>query len=346
MGTTLYCGTGDGVATVTRQGSGGWTVEARGLSPYAVREVAVSPTASNILAAGTRGDGVWLSEDCGKSWTKPSYGRLGPGKVTSVVFDPHDPRTLWAGGEPIELFVSHNLGKSWDRVESVRETAGVTEVIYPVATVEPHVRCIAIDPTDANIMYLALQVGYILKTTNGGTSWRMLSNGLDEDVHVIVIDPSNPRTLLISTGGEGMRSGKASGKSLYRSEDGGESWQPIAMEFHQEYSATLAMHPHDPQTLVTCLANGNPGQWKRPSGPEAEIIGTHDGGRTWQALQSGVAAAEKPFAATMAYDSELPDHVYAGFRRGELAMSEDAGSHWTDLGIQLSAVNDVKVVHI
>src|SRR5829696_5029474 len=140
MATVLYCGTGDGAAIVSRQSSGGWSVDAQGLGPFTVREVAVSPVASNVLAAGTRGDGVWLSEDCGKSWTKLSYGRLGPGKVTSLVFDPHDSNTLWAGGEPIELFVSHNLGKSWERIDSVRETEGVTDVVYPVATVEPHIR--------------------------------------------------------------------------------------------------------------------------------------------------------------------------------------------------------------
>lgn len=346
MATKLYCGTGDGVATISRDGAGTWTVEAKGLAPYAVREVAVSPANPNILAAGTRGDGVWLSEDCGKTWTKPSYGRLGPGKVTSITFDVRDPNTIWAGGEPIELYVSHNLGKSWDRVDSVRATPGVADVIYPVPVVEPHVRCIAQDPSDAGTMYIALQVGYILKTTDGGASWRTLDNGLDEDVHVIVIDPTSPRTLLISTGGEGMRSGKAPGKSLYRSEDGGETWQPVAMDFYQEYSATLAMHPHDPSTMLSCVANGNPGTWKRPTGPEAEIIGTRDGGRTWQALQAGVPGEQKQFVAAMSYDAETPDHVYAGFRRGELAMSQDAGSSWTDLGIQLSAVNDVKVVHV
>jgi photosystem II stability/assembly factor-like uncharacterized protein len=346
MATTLYCGTGDGVAIVSREASGNWTLAKQALSPFAVREVAVSPSASNILAAGTRGDGVWLSEDCGQSWTKPSYGKPGPGKVTSVVFDPRDSQTIWAGGEPIELYVSHNLGKSWDRVDSVRAAAGVAEVVYPVAVVEPHIRSIAIDPSDGNIMYLALQVGSMLKTTDGGKSWRMLSEGFDADVHVIVIDPSNSKHLLISTGGEGSRSGKAPGNSLYRSEDAGETWAPVAMDFYQEYSATLAMHPHDSQTLVTCVANGNPGQWKRPSGPEAQMIGTHDGGLTWQSLTADGPSAEAPFAAAMAYDSEIPDHVYAGFRRGELAMSEDAGSHWTELGIKLSAVNDVKVVHV
>jgi photosystem II stability/assembly factor-like uncharacterized protein len=346
MATVLYCGTADGVATVSRDGEGPWQVEKQALSPFAIREVAVSPVAPNRVAAGTRGDGVWLSEDGGRKWAKPSYGKPGPGKVTAITFDPHDPNTIWAGGEPIELFVSHDLGKSWDTVDSVRQVEGVPEVIYPVAAVEPHLRCIAIDPTDPKTMYLALQVGNILKTSDGGASWRMLKEGLDEDVHVIVIDPSSSSTLYISTGGEGMRSGKAPGKSLYRSDDGGDTWQPLAMDFYQEYSATLAMHPRDPHTLLTCLANGNPGQWKRATGPEAELVRSRDGGRTWEALQPDLPVATKRFANSIAYDPAYPDHLYAGLRKGELTASYDGGVTWEDLGIQLAAVNDVKVAHL
>jgi photosystem II stability/assembly factor-like uncharacterized protein len=345
MTTKLYCGTGDGFVSVTQESSGAWTQSSHALAPFAIREIAVSPAAANIVAAGTRGDGVWLSQDCGQTWTKPSYGQPGPGKVTSLTFDPHDPNTLWAGGEPIELFVSHNLGKSWDRIDSVRETEGVPEVVYPVATVEPHIRSIAIDPRNRDVMYLALQVGYIIKTTDGGRSWRTLDNGLDEDVHVIVLDPSNPDTVFISTGGAGVRAGNAPGKSLYRSDDAGETWEPQAMNFSQTYSATLAMHPHDPRTLATCLAKSAPGGW-RNGGPQAEMVRTSDGGRTWQALQPDLPVEQKEFASAMAYDSEHTDHMYAGMRRGQLTRSEDGGNTWRELGIQLSAVNDVKVVQV
>jgi len=345
MATVLYCGTADGIASLRRDGEGPWELKGRALQPFAVREMAVSPDAPNRVAAGTRGDGVWLSEDCGLSWSKPSYGRPGPGKVTSVSFDPHQASTIWAGGEPIELFVSHDLGANWARLDGVRAVDGVEQIGYPVATVEPHVRCIATHPTDPKTMYIALQVGYILKTTNGGTTWRMLNNGFDEDVHVIVIDPKRPDTLYISTGGEGMRSGNAPGRSLYRSDDGGESWTPLAMDYEQEYSAALAMHPKDPNTLITCLARGNPGEWRRPSGAEAELIRTRDGGRSWEPLLTGAPSA-KPFAGAIAYDPANPDHVYVGARAGGLTASYDGGETWLPLGVELSAVNDIKVVHV
>ena len=56
----------------------------------------------------------------------------------------------------------------------------------------------------------------MLKATDGGSTWRRLDNGLDEDVHAVITDPSH---LYISTDGEGMRPGKAPGRSLYRSFD-------------------------------------------------------------------------------------------------------------------------------
>jgi photosystem II stability/assembly factor-like uncharacterized protein len=117
------------------------------------------------------------------------------------------------------------------------------------------------------------------------------------------------------------------------------------MNFSQTYSATLAMHPHDPRTLATCLAKSAPGGW-RNGGPQAEMVRTSDGGRTWQALQPDLPAEQKEFASAMAYDSEHTDHIYAGMRRGQLTRSEDGGNTWRELGIQLSAVNDVKVVQV
>ena len=49
--------------------------------------------------AGTRGDGVWVSEDFGASWKKPCYGKRGPGKVRCLAFDPRDANYHWFVGD-------------------------------------------------------------------------------------------------------------------------------------------------------------------------------------------------------------------------------------------------------
>jgi hypothetical protein len=135
--------------------------------------VAYSPSAPNRVFAGTRGDGVWLSENFGATWKKPCYGKRGPGKVRCLTIDPVDTDTLYAGTEPIDFFVSRDGAKSWDCLDSVWDIPFVASVTYPVATVEPHVRDIVVDPNDPKIMYVALQVGYILKTTDSGKNWEL-----------------------------------------------------------------------------------------------------------------------------------------------------------------------------
>ena len=81
----------------------------------------MSPAAPHRVFAGTRGDGVWVSEDYGVSWRKPCFGRRGPGKVRSVALDPSNPNRVYAGTEPIDLFVSEDAAKSWTRLDSATD---------------------------------------------------------------------------------------------------------------------------------------------------------------------------------------------------------------------------------
>ncbi len=100
MASILYLGTDEGVVTLKSEDGRSWKVEHHGLKDWQVPEVAVSPSAPNKVFAGTRGDGVWLSEDFGATWSKPSYGKRGPGKVRCLTIDPRDANTIYAGCQP------------------------------------------------------------------------------------------------------------------------------------------------------------------------------------------------------------------------------------------------------
>src|SRR5437867_9299645 len=120
MESVLYVGTEDGVAVARSPDGRSWEVTARGLEGWDVPEVTTVPGSPNAVIAGTRGDGVWTSDDFGETWVKPNRGkRGGPGKVRCVTVDPKHPRRLYVGCEPIDLFISDDLGQSWLRVESV-----------------------------------------------------------------------------------------------------------------------------------------------------------------------------------------------------------------------------------
>ena len=346
MASILYLGTDEGVVTLKSEDGRSWRIENHALKDWKVTEVAVSPAAPNKVFAATRGDGVWASDDCGATWKKPSYGKRGPGKVRCLSFDPTDPDILYAGTEPIDVFISPDAGKNWERLDSVWDMPSVKTTVYPVAAVEPHVRDIAIDPADHRTMYLALQVGFMLKTRDGGKSWQLLDRDLDADVHTIVLHPENPSRIFIATGGHDARAGVARGRALYRSEDGGASWQPMASEFREEYSVPLAIHPKKPDVIYSAIANGQPSQWrKRASGAEAFFIRSTDGGRSWQKVDHGLSNAGRSFVEAFAFEPVNPDCMFAAQRNGDLFGSQDAGACWFKIDVKLPQLSDMKAAH-
>jgi photosystem II stability/assembly factor-like uncharacterized protein len=346
MESVLYIGTDRGVITARSRDNASWEITDHGLRKWEVTELAVSEQSPNRIFAGTRGDGVWLSEDFGKSWMKPAYGRRGPGKVRSVTIDPHEPKRLYAGCEPIDIFVSEDEGRNWQRLDSVRELPFVEGLTFPLPTTEPHVRDVTVDPKNPDILYVALQLGYIIKSTDRGRSWTLLDNNLDCDVHVILVDPGSPRRITVATGGHDARQGRAPGRAMYFSEDAGASWTPTAMNFAQNYSVPLIRDPHDPNRLYSALANGTAGRWrKRDSGAEAVMIRSTDGGKNWHCAGAGIDG--KQFPEAIAADTVSAGRLHAACRNGDFYSSDDAGESWRrlSLGLKIDDLSSLALTH-
>jgi photosystem II stability/assembly factor-like uncharacterized protein len=346
MQSVLYIGTDAGVITARSEDRQTWQVADRGLRKWEVTELAISPEGPNKVFAGTRGDGVWLSEDFGKSWAKPSYGRRGPGKVRSVTIDPHNPKRLYAGCEPVDIFVSEDEGRNWTRLDAVWDLPSISTLSFPLTTVEPHVRDVTVDPANPNILYAALQLGYMIKSTNRGRSWKLLDRNLDCDVHVILIDPGMPQRLVIATGGHGSRRGEAPGRALYASDDGGANWTPMAMNFTQDYAVPLVRDPNDPARLYSALASGTSSRWRKSEkGADAIMIRSANGGATWERIGQGVN--DKEFPEAIVVDVKTPGAVYAASRNGSFYASDDAGDSWRslELGLKIDDLSSLALTH-
>ncbi len=346
MENVLYLGTDAGVLTVRSHDQQSWQIVEHGLKKWEISELAISPDGPNKVFAGTRGDGVWVTEDFGKTWRKPCYGKRGPGKVRSITVDPHDSRRLYAGCEPTDVFMSEDEGKNWVRFDSVWDVPSIAKNPYPLPTVEPHARDVTVDPTNADILYVALQLGYIIKSADRGRTWTLLNNNFECDVHTIVIDPAAPSRLVIATGGHDSRLGRSPGRALYTSDDAGATWTPTAMNFTQEYSVPLVRDPHDSNRLYSALANNTQGKWRRrDTGAESVMIRSNDGGKNWQRVGKGIDGKE--FPETIAADGISAGRMYAGCRSGDFYTSDDAGDSWRPLNLnyEIAELSSLLVTH-
>lgn len=165
--------------------------------------------------------------------------------------------------------------------------------------------------------------GGVWKTTDGGTHWRNTSDGVFETGSIGSIDiaDSDPDIVYVGTGSDGIRSNIIIGRGLYKSTDGGETWEFKGLRETGQIGAVV-VHPTNPH-VVWVAALGSP----FGNNPERGIYKTLDGGETW---------TQKLFVSeqTGGIDLELhptdPNTIYASMWRAErkpwTIISGDDGS--------------------
>ena len=135
---------------------------------------------------------------------------------------------------------------------------------------------IAIDPTNENVWYVAVGSGGTWKTTNAGTTWTPLTD--DESFYstgCITLDPKNSSVVWLGTGENVGGRHVGIGHGIYRSADGGSSWQDMGLK-KSEHISKIIVHPNDSNTIW--VASQGP-LWS--SGGERGLYKSTDGGKNW-----------------------------------------------------------------
>ncbi|MFL6426901.1 MAG: WD40/YVTN/BNR-like repeat-containing protein [Acidobacteriaceae bacterium] len=262
-----------------------------------VGAIAVAPSDSNVIyvASGeglhrpdlSVGDGIYRTADAGKTWTH--LGLRDGQQIPAVVVDPSNPNRLFAAvlGHPYGpnaergIFRSQDGGKTWEKVLYKDENTGGSDI--------------AIDPTNPRILYASMwdarlgpwedKNGYegthggFFKSTDGGSTWKQLTDGLPKDLVQIniAIAASDPNRIYatLATKEEGAY-GSSKGLGVYRSDDAGMSWRKItddprpAMKIGGGDLPVPRVDPQNPDvvystSIVTCKST--------------------DGGKTWISLR-------------------------------------------------------------
>ena len=192
-------------------------------------------------------------------------------------------------------------------------------------------------PGDANVVYVASASGGLWKTTNGGVTWKPLFERQGTlSLGDIALAPSNPEVVWVGTGESNVRNSVSFGDGVYRSTDGGKTWQHMGLKDTERISA-IAIHPQNPDIVYI-------GALGHAFGPNEErgVFMTTDGGKTWTKTlyidnQHGVADLE--------IDPTNPNILYAGMwsferkpwthrsgsEKGGVYKSIDGGRTWNKL---------------
>jgi photosystem II stability/assembly factor-like uncharacterized protein len=249
-----------GVFYVAQVNGGVWKTDDFGLTWHpifddqptqSVGAIAVAPSDPSIIYVGSGeglhrpdlsvGDGVYRSTDAGKTWTH--LGLPDAQQIPQIAVDPRNPNRVFAAvlGHPYGpndqrgVFRSLDGGKTWTRVLYRDVNTGASDV--------------EIDPKHPEVVYAALWEsrlgpsedgnefraagGGLFKSTDGGTTWKQLKNGLPANgvQFDIAIAPSQPNRLYVElTTMEPSAYGTAKGAGMFRSDDAGASWTRITTD--------------------------------------------------------------------------------------------------------------------
>ncbi len=141
---------------------------------------------------------------------------------------------------------------------------------------------IAVDPTDQGTWYVAAGSGGVWKTVNSGTTWQdIFTDQTSYSVGCLTIDPRHPDTIWVGSGENVSGRHVGYGDGVYRSRDGGQTWQNMGLT-KSEHIGRILLHPEDPN-VVYVAAQGP--LWS--GGGERGLFMSVDGGITWEKVLGG-----------------------------------------------------------
>ncbi len=300
----LYTAASDAVAVV-ENGRVSLTLEGRG-----ARCLAVGPGDPDVVYAGTSDEGLFKSQDGGRSWERLS-GIVHP-RVTAVAISPSD-GVLYAGTEPSSLFVSRDGGGSWRELEGLKNLPSAPTWSFPPRPWTSHVRAILPGYSDPNLVVAGIELGGVVRSPDRGESWQDQRPGAYADCHAMAAHAAAPQKLYEAAGG-----------GFAESADSGESWAAADEGIKHRYVWGLAVDIEDPALLYVSAAPG-PGRAHGSGFSDAAIYRRRES--RWEPVAEGLAG----FPYALAADPETPDALYAGFGDGTILHSTDAGTSWDEV---------------
>jgi photosystem II stability/assembly factor-like uncharacterized protein len=283
--------------------------------------------------AGAQARGL---SDCNPSAQPTAWTLQGPanvaGRVNSLAVQPTNDSVVLAGFAGGGIFKSTDLGQTWRPVFDDFGNLSIGDLRFDPSN--PQV--VYAGTGDANMPIMLYNGDGLYRSTDAGDTWQYV--GLSEVgiISHIVVHPTNPQVLWVGAAGNPYTRNNQRG--VYRSTDGGNTWQQVLFVSNQAGCSGLVQSPANPDVLYASF-------WDRIRnnsesivyGPNAKVFKSTDGGSTWAQLGGGLPTGNWGRTG-LAVSATNPDKVYALYidslsTPGQLLRSTDGGQSWEQLAI-------------
>jgi hypothetical protein len=283
------------------------------------------------LYAATGRGGVFRSNDRGQAWHEINEGIVYK-ETWSLVQHPMTGELVLGTG-PSSVFKSSDGGDTWVDCEQLRSLPETKDWTFPQPPHVSHVKGLALCANDPLLIFGAIEEGWLVRSRDGGKTWQNIQEGTEFDSHSVAVMP-DPAVVLAT-----------SGKSFYKSVDGGDHFAKCDRGLERRYMAQVAFHPSRPQLLFTAAAAVPPPFWRRPEGADTAIYRSKNQGDSWERLSGGLPNYFKIAPRAVVGDPEDPDSFLFGMTDGSVWLTEDCGEHFRQIITGLPQVMSIRVAY-
>lgn len=266
------------------------------------------------------------------------------GRISDIEFNPVNPQIVYAGAATGGVFKSEDMGETWNPVFDDQANLNIGDI--------------GIDPSNPDIIYVGtgesngghnnFPGGGIYKSTDAGSTWQLM--GLENTISIgrVVVDPSDGDRVFVAAVGSYFAPNPDRG--IYRSEDGGISWENVLFVSDTTGAIDIIIDPENPDRLMAAMWE----RVRRPGGshlygPSSGVYKSFDGGDTWEIIEAS-AGLPNPLNENigrigLSLCQSQPDIVYSLYTDGSnysgLFKSTDFGTSWVNADPDMEISNGI-----
>ncbi len=252
------------------------------------------------------------------------------GRASTVCGDPRDPRVFYFGAGGGGVWKTTDAGVTWENVsDGYIKTASVG--------------CVSVAPSDSNVVYVGMgecsirgNVSFgdgVYRSTDAGATWQHLGLASTQRIARVRIDPRDPDVAYAAALGDIY--GPGADRGVYRTRDGGRTWQKVLYRDEATGAIDLDMDPSNPRILYAALWQVRRTEWSLDSGgPGSGLFKSTDGGDTWTELTKNAGFPGGVIGRIgIAVSPVRPSRIWALIEaeQGGVHRSDDGGATWKRL---------------